>query len=233
MQSCEDFLSFFRSLYQLQQTLLNQPSPAVQTGSPCEKPKAFEPLAPLYATLTTLPDYDHGIRDVRFIDEYTCMACLLYLNVALYDYYFRSQNFTHYLEWVCQQLQGSTSHLNSSLASLLWIFLNNGGYAAFEPPDEGERNWVVSRMLRVMKRMEWKRAGTIWDSLRTILIQFLLTQQECEIGSDQISATALAARETRRQSNLAAPLWDETEMRENILGQLYEGSHVFSTTAVH
>ncbi|KAL1957138.1 hypothetical protein VTO42DRAFT_6281 [Malbranchea cinnamomea] len=228
-QSCEDFLSFFRCLRELQMALLKQPLlPSNNGGTRCGKPKLFEPSAPLYDILTSIPDYDHGIRDVRFIDEYTCMACLLYLNVALYDYYFTSRNFNSYLEWINSEIQSSNSRLNLSVASLLWIFLRNGGFPSGETPDEGERSWFVSRMLRIAKMLEWKRSGTIWDGLRRILIQFLVAQQECGLGGDQLGGAELAARERLLQHPIPV-LWDEEEMRQIILGELYEGPPIFNT----
>jgi hypothetical protein len=158
------------------------------------------------------------------------MACLLYLGVALHDYYYTSRNFNGYLEWLNNELVGSGSRLNAGVATLLWVFLNNGGFPAGETPDAGERSWFVSRMLRVAKRLEWTHAGTIWDSLRSILIQFLIAQQECELGSDQISEAALIARE-KRLSSPTYVLWDEAEMRRNILGPLYGGPPVFTPSA--
>jgi hypothetical protein len=112
---------------------------------------------------------------------------------------------------------------------LLWFFLNNGGFPAGENPDSGERSWFVSRMLRVAKRLEWTHCGTIWDSLRSILIDFLIAQQECELGSERISEGALMARE-RRLSSPTYVLWDEVEMRRNILGPLYAGPPIFMPT---
>lgn len=229
MQSCEDFLSFFRSLHEIQHILLHRslpPSRDAKTGR--GRVKLFEPSTPLYYILTSLPDYDHGIRDVRFIDEYTCMACLLYLNVTLYNYYTTSRNFDSYLEWVDLEMRESNPRLDLSVASLLWIFLRNGGFPSDEIPDEGERSWSVSRMLWVAKRLEWKDAGTIWDGLRSLLVQFLLTQQECGFGRDNVCQEELSAREQLLLTP-APILWDEAEMRQNILGQLYKGTPAFAS----
>jgi hypothetical protein len=164
-----------------------------------------------------LPDYDHGIRDIRFIDEYTCMSCLFFLAVALYDSYRNSTNFDRYLDWLDLEVQKLNPFTNPSVTSVLWIFLNNGGYPQGEAGDAGERCWVVSRMVRIAKRLEWKRQGTIWDRLRQVLINFILAQQECALGSDSVDEEALIARQQR----LLQPseyFWDEDEMREEILG---------------
>jgi hypothetical protein len=164
-----------------------------------------------------LPDYDHGIRDIRFIDEYTCMSCLFFLAVALYDSYRNSTNFDRYLDWLDLEVQKLNPFTNPSVTSVLWIFLNNGGYPQGEAGDAGERCWVVSRMVRIAKRLEWKRQGTIWDRLRQVLINFILAQQECALGSDSVDEEALIAQQQRRLQP-SEYFWDEDEMREEILG---------------
>lgn len=148
------------------------------------------------------------------------MACLLYLNVALHDCYISCSNFDPYLEWLNSEIRNARPRLDLSLASLLWVFLQNGGFASGETPDEGERSWFVSRLLRVAKRLEWKHTGTIWHGLRSILLQFLVTQQQCGLGSDYIGQEELVNREKLRNSPVPT-LWDEEEIRQNILALLY------------
>lgn len=231
LRACEDFLTFFRSLDALQYSLITNAIPSPQSfrqGQDFQPPRLnlFGPSTPLYSILTTLPDYDHGIRDVRYIDEYSCMACLLYLNIALYDHYLASYNFDHYLEWVTLELKKINPHSTPSISSLLWIFLGHGGYMSTGPSDKGERSWFVSRMLRVAKKLEWKRSGTLWDKLRSILLGFLTSHQECGIGRDVVSQAESLARQNRR-----GLLWDEDEMRREILGPLYTGPPVYSITS--
>ncbi|EER43481.1 conserved hypothetical protein [Histoplasma capsulatum H143] len=228
LRACEDFLTFFRSLDALQYSLITNALPSPQSfrqGQDFQPPRLnlFGPSTPLYSILTTLPDYDHGIRDVRYIDEYSCMACLLYLNIALYDHYIASYNFDHYLEWVTLELKKINPHSTPSISSLLWIFLGHGGYMSTGHSDKGERSWFVSRMLRVAKKLEWKRSGTLWDKLRSILLGFLTSHQECGIGRDVVSEAESLARQNRR-----GLLWDEDEMRREILGPLYTGPPVYS-----
>ncbi|OJD15949.1 hypothetical protein AJ78_03854 [Emergomyces pasteurianus Ep9510] len=231
LRACEDFLTFFRSLDALQHLLITSELPTRQNlhyqdaDFQHQKCNLLDTSTPLYSILTTLPDYDHGIRDVRFIDEYACMACLFYLTIALYDYYFTSRNFDHYLEWVTLELKKINPYSTPSISSLLWIFLGHGGYMATELSDKGERSWFVSRMLRVAKKLEWKRHGTLWDELRSTLLGFLTTQQECGIGRDRISETETFARQNRRGLQ-----WEEDEMRKDILGPLYCGPPIFSMT---
>lgn len=226
LQSCEDFLAFFRSFNELECLLLSHPpaSPLNESPtarhSPVRQQKSFTTSTPLYTVLANLPDYDHGIRDVRFIDEYTCMACLLYLNVALYDYYSNSRDFNGYLDWVNGEIKAANRHSNPSISSILWIFLGTGGFPPNDPQDNGERNWFVSRMLRVAKRLEWKQNGRLWDQVRSTLLRFLSTQKECGIGSYDNGEEELAAQR-RRHLEPKTALWDEEEMRLNILGQLY------------
>ncbi|EEQ28438.1 hypothetical protein McanMca71_004741 [Microsporum canis] len=229
LQACEDFLSFFRSLDDLECAFLyNQPLPPLRLANDGlgRPPKPFEETSPLYTLLANLPDYDHGIRDVRFIDEYTCMACLLYLNFALHDCYLNHKNFDDYLNWVNQAIRGVNPRSSPSIASLLWIFLNNGGFQYDEKSDSGERSWLVSRMLRVAKRLEWEQHGRLWDKLRSTLFQFLLTQSQCGLGRPFIDETELNARK-ERLSRGRQFIWDEDEMRQNILGNLYTGPPLF------
>ncbi|KAG2024469.1 hypothetical protein GB937_003661 [Aspergillus fischeri] len=215
-RACEDFLRFFRCLHELEKAALGFPA-TVSGSSPTPRVRRFTPGTPLYSILTMLPDYDHGIRDIRFIDEYTCMSCLFFLAVALYDSYRNSTNFDRYLDWLDMEVQGLSTFTNPSITSVLWIFLNNGGYPQREAGDAGERCWVVSRMVRIAKRLEWKRQGTIWDRLRQVLINFILAQQECALGSDSVDEEALIARQQRRLQS-SEDFWDEDEMREEILG---------------
>lgn len=219
IRACEDFLAFFRSLYAAQLTMLKAPC---QAPSPAEKPRRtclFYSSSRLYCSLTTLPDYDRGIRDVRFIDEYTCLACLLYLNVALYDCYVKQQNFDLYLIWLESEMQRLSDE--PSVSSFMWMFLDNGGYAQGEAGDAGERSWLVSRMLRVAKRLEWNRQGALWDYLRSVLINFVSTQQECGLGADVVGEKEIMARQ-KRLGQGEPRLWDENAMRREILGNLYD-----------
>ncbi|KAK9580321.1 hypothetical protein V6Z92_006914 [Aspergillus fumigatus] len=215
-RACEDFLRFFRCLHELEKAALGCPG-TVSRSSPASRVRRFTPGAPLHSILTMLPDYDHGIRDIRFIDEYTCMSCLFFLAVALYDSYRNSTNFDRYLDWLDMEVQRLSPSTKPSITSVLWIFLNNGGYPQGEAGDAGERCWVVSRMVRIAKRLEWKRQGTIWDRLRQVLINFIFAQQECALGSDSVDEEAFIARQQRRrQSN--EYFWDEDEMRVELLG---------------
>lgn len=238
LRACEDFLTFFRYLYGLQQNLLRSPPPRSSTlgidaeGEAHSRRSFFDPSTPLYTILTTLPDYDHGIRDVRFIDEYTCLACLLYLNLALYDCYKSLKSFDNYLEWLMNEIKGINPYANPSIASVMWLFLNNGGFAGFESPDTGERSWVVSRMLRVAKRLEWKLGGALWDRLCGVLLEFLTTQQDCGLGCIQIGKSELDAR-SKRLSHPENFLWDEDKMRREILGDLYAGPPIYTSEISH
>ncbi|KAF7115224.1 hypothetical protein CNMCM5793_001651 [Aspergillus hiratsukae] len=215
-RACEDFLRFFRCLHELEKAALSFPG-NVSQSSAAPRIRRFTPGTQLHSILTMLPDYDHGIRDIRFIYEYTCMSCLFFLAVALYDSYRNSTNFDHYLDWLDGEVQKLNPFTNPSITSVLWIFLNNGGYPQGEAGDAGERCWVVSRMVRIAKRLEWKRQGTVWDRLRQVLIDFILTQQECALGSESIDQEVLIARQRRRLQS-SEYFWDEDELREEILG---------------
>lgn len=213
-RACETFLAFFRRLNELEDIALAS-SEDVSSGTTPVRTKIFAPGTLLYSILTMLPDYNHGIRDVRFIDEYTCMACLFFLNVTLHDCYLKSSNFDQYLDWLDMEVNQLNAQTNPSITSVLWLFLNNCGYPNGETIDSGERCWFVSRLLRVAKRLEWKRHGTVWDRLRAALIESILTQQECALGSDSPCEEALFARNQKRQNKKS--LWDEEEMRNDIL----------------
>ncbi|KAH1493834.1 hypothetical protein LV164_007565 [Aspergillus fumigatus] len=215
-RACEDFLRFFRCLHELEKAALGCPG-TVSRSSPASRVRRFTPGAPLHSILTMLPDYDHGIRDIRFIDEYTCMSCLFFLAVALYDSYRNSTNFDRYLDWLDMEVQRLGPSTKPSITSVLWIFLKNGGYPQGEAGDAGERCWVVSRMVRIAKRLEWKRQGTIWDRLRQVLINFIFAQQECALGSDSVDEEAFIARQQRRRQS-SEYFWDEDEMRVELLG---------------
>jgi hypothetical protein len=223
IRACEDFLAFFRSLYASQQAMLKAPCRTPSPAKPRRK-HVFNSSSRLYCSLTTLPDYDHGIRDVRFIDEYTCLACLLYLNVALYDCYLKQQNFDLYLIWLESEMQRLSDE--PSVSSFMWMFLDNGGYAQGEAGDAGERSWLVSRMLRVAKRLEWNRQGALWDYLRSVLINFVCTQQECGLGADIVGEEEFLARQKRLGQGEKPSLWDENAMRREILGNLYDATSV-------
>lgn len=198
-----------------------------RSSSMLQRPSIFNETTPLYFILTSLPDYDHGIRDVRFIDEYSCMACLFYLNVALYDYYLSARNFDNYLQWVNWELRKFNPHAAPSIASLLWILMSNGGFPSSDTSDKGERSWFVSRMLRVAKKLEWTKGGALWDDLRRTLVELLITQQQCGIYSDFIGESELLARKKRLSHPWHLP-WDEDAMRRDILGPYYAGSPHFN-----
>jgi len=230
LRACEDFLSFFRCLHSLERAVLRAPFSA-PSGAVSGRRNLFGPGSALYQIVTTIPDYDHGIRDVRFIDEYTCMACLFYMNIALYDCYAKSLNFDRYLEWLDCEVRRIDPHSHPSVTSVLWLFLRNSGYPSGDTADDGERSWLVSRMLRVAKRSEWKRRGALWDRLRQVLIGFLSTQQECGLGSDNLGQAELLARRRKlsEQQEQGEYLWDEDAIRREILGDLYNGVPVYTT----
>ncbi|PWY86293.1 hypothetical protein BO70DRAFT_312837 [Aspergillus heteromorphus CBS 117.55] len=213
-RACEDFLRFFRQLHELERLALESSCTLADDSS--QRVKHFSSGTQLYTILTMLPDYDHGIRDVRFIDEYTCMACLFFIAVSLYDCYMNSSNLDEYLEWLNLEIRNINPYTNPSITSVLWLFLNNGGYPMNDAGDTGARCWIVSRMVRVAKLLEWKRHGTTWDRLRQVLIDFIITQQECALGSDYVDPEALAARQQKRLHG-ADYFWNEVQMREDIM----------------
>ncbi|KAL2816131.1 hypothetical protein BJX63DRAFT_430422 [Aspergillus granulosus] len=220
-RACEDFLRFFRHLRALERAALDSPSALAATKS--QRRKSFFPGTKLHSIITYLPDYDHGIHDIRFIDEYTCITCLLFLAVALYHSYSTSTPFDPYLLWLEAEVNVLNPYNNPSITSILWLFLQHGGFVAGEQPpsDCGARCWVVSRMVRIAKHLEWTRQGRIWDSLRQVLIDFLLTQQECGLGEKTVEAEALAARARKRDARgLGEDFWDEDELRREILKEV-------------
>ncbi|WEW55549.1 hypothetical protein PRK78_000980 [Emydomyces testavorans] len=223
LQACEDFFSFFRSLNELQQSLFQAPlSSNIEMPERRKSPQQstlFKSDSPLYFILTTLPDYDHGIRDIRYIDEYCCIACLLYLNIALYDYYSTSRNFNDYLEWINREIKRLNQYGAVSIASVLWIFLDNGGFPNAEASDDGERNWFVSRILRVAKRFNRTPSKTVWDYLRFTLLEFLIIHQECGIGANSIGEAELNARRHWRH-NKPLIMLEEAELRQTLFVQL-------------
>ncbi|KAL2863071.1 uncharacterized protein BJX67DRAFT_390820 [Aspergillus lucknowensis] len=217
-RACEDFLRFFRHLHELERTALNSPSTLTSTNTP--RRKAFTPGTKLYSIITHLPDYDHGIRDSRFIDEYTRMSCLFFLAVSLYHSYSTSTTFDAYLQWLQAEVDSLNPYENPSITSILWLFLQNDGFIPSEKPANhpNARCWVVSRMVRIAKHLEWKRQGKIWDTIRQVLIEFLLTQQECALGEQAVDAEALASRARKRDAHrLGGYFWNEDELRLEIL----------------
>ncbi|KAI9376508.1 hypothetical protein BJX61DRAFT_551600 [Aspergillus egyptiacus] len=216
-RACEDFLCFFRHLHNLERTALNSAPNLAPVNTPPRR-KSFIPGTKLHSMLTLLPDYDHGIRDIRFIDEYTCMTCLFFLAIALYHSYSTSSRFDPYLQWLEDEVDSLNPYETPSITSILWIFLRHGGFAPTDEQDKsGARCWVVSRMVRIAKLLEWKQQGKIWDSLRTTLIDFIVTQQECALSERVVDANALAAR-ARMRGTPRAGFWDENELRKEILG---------------
>ncbi|KAL2784353.1 hypothetical protein BJX66DRAFT_89279 [Aspergillus keveii] len=217
-RACEDFLRFFRHLHTLERVALDSPSTLASTKS--QRHKSFFPGTKLHSIIAYLPDYDHGIRDIRFIDEYTCITCLLFLAIALHHSYSTSSPFSPYLQWLETEVDSINPYENPSITSILWLFLQHGGFIGGEQPpcDMGARCWVVSRMVRMAKRLEWARHGKIWDSLRQVLTDFIITQQECALGEDTVDAEALAARARRRDAHGTNEyFWDEDELRREIL----------------
>ncbi|KAL5334437.1 hypothetical protein BJX70DRAFT_402571 [Aspergillus crustosus] len=218
-RACEDFLSFFRHLHSLEGAALNSPSTLASSNTPSRR-KSFVRDTKLHSILTDLADYDHGIRGIRFIDEYTCISCLLFLAVALYHSYTTSTPFDSYLHWLENEVYSINPYDNPSITSILWLFLRNGGFMPGEEDqtNSGARCWVVSRMLRIAKLLEWKQHGRIWDSVREVLMTFIVTQQECALGEEFVDAEALAARARMRDSfRERGYFWDEDELRREIL----------------
>ncbi|KAL4879786.1 hypothetical protein BJY04DRAFT_192953 [Aspergillus karnatakaensis] len=218
-RACEDFLGFFRHLHELERTALNSPSTLASSTVPPRR-KSFTAGTKLHSIITVLPYYDHGIRDAGFIDEYTCMTCLFFLAVALYHSYTTFTSFDYYLNWLERQVDSLNSYENPSITSILWLFLQNGGFIpGEEQKNSGARCWVVSRMVRTAKHLQLKQNGRIWITLLQVLTDFIVTQQECALAEEFVDEEALSARAQKRDSNRENDyIWDENEMRREILG---------------
>ncbi|KAI1928136.1 hypothetical protein LOZ66_005311 [Ophidiomyces ophidiicola] len=221
LQACENFFSFFHSLNELQQSLLARYEVEdIEGNESPPTPSFFYQTSPVYDILTSVADYDHGIQDISYIDEYVCVACLFYLNVALFDSYSAPQNFNKYLDWINFEVGKLSSYGTVSVASVLWIFLDNGGFPTGQQADNGERSWSVSQMLRVAKRLCRTASGTLWDDLKSTLLDFLFIHRECGIGNSSVGKQELSARR-RWRHNQPVIIRKEAELRRIMVQQIY------------
>lgn len=154
-------------------------------------------------------DYNHGIKNVGYLHEYGSMACLLYLSIELFWSRTRHGHFTVFLDWLADEMDKQELTWNQSITHLMWIFLKSAGYA-YDSDDEGQRAWLVSRMLRVAKKLEYSRTGQRWEQVRNTLLAILAQHEDLELDGVTV------------EPPVHLP-WEDNELRIEILGDLYSG----------
>jgi hypothetical protein len=196
----------------------------------------FHPFSLLYELLADNPqNYNLGVKGVRYIKDCTSMACLLYINCTLWDYRTQTQRLDRYLHWLSTQVRHKELDTNRSVEVLLWILWRDGKGEGddYDDPDEkreftlnysdsgeeqasrkdkGERSWLVSRMLRVAKRL----GDQSWDKVREVLLKFL-------------RVPVLAQEAASLDEAIFGLPWGEDELRMEILGEMYGGPPELST----
>jgi hypothetical protein len=180
--ACEQFLSLLRTLVnQLQNSTDKHTAskPDSETTSlPHQFLRYFHPLSLLLKTVPK-PDTPPIVTRMRSLEVYSSLACLLFINVALLDYppappstpqplsttppkdppKPEDSPLPSYLKWLSETISEMLS-FNCKAQVLMWIFWYNGGDGA-DPTNKrnSERNWLVFRMLWVVKRLEAAEVG--------------------------------------------------------------------------
>ena len=208
-KACEQFIAWFRHLTTLSRPAVRSPRSLDSRQAKDPSGRLFQPGSSLYSLLTYMHDYNHGIKNVGYLHEYSSMACLLYLSVELFMCRYRQNHFTAFLDWLAEEMEKQELTWNQSITHLMWIFLKSGGYS-YGFDDDGERSWFVSRMLRVAKKLEYSRTGQRWEQVRNTLLAVLAQHEDLELDGDT------------GKPPVQLP-WDENELRMEILGDLYTG----------
>jgi hypothetical protein len=167
------------------------------------------------------------------------MGSLLFINFTLWDFCNRLKRLEKFLAWLENEVRLKSLDTNHSVETLLWIFwrddANDGMEFAAESDVEShttsrdnpnlgrtgitvannveERNWFVTRMLRVAKRL----GSESWEKVRQTLVSFLLAPEDDEKGS----APVVVEGSPDRSRCLKKLPWNDNELRKEILANLY------------
>lgn len=227
--ACEQFLSFFQYLsLQRREFSLRKHSPRVQNLLST----VLGQQSTLFRLLAENPKrIGPGAPGIRYSKDHCCLACLLLLNIALWDYADRPRTLEKFLKRLDQEVRSRNLEHNRSVETLLWIFWKDGeiefdedpvdsaidgepiGVSRFLTHDACERNWLVTRLLRMAKRLN----HVSWEMVRTTLLTCLLVSQ-AKGGS-----TSGGTREGSLQWNRMYLPWNDDDLRKAILGDLYSG----------
>lgn len=161
---------------------------------------------------------------------------MLFVNFILWDYRDQPRKLERFLLWLEEEATARELSRNRSAELLLWTFWRAGeadgdhyGYSideegADKSPAENisfstggkpatigaaERNWFITRMLRVAKRLG---AGS-WNRVRGTLLIFLLENDDMELEAP----LNIYGNAPRRPAHLLSLQWNDNEMRMEIL----------------
>jgi hypothetical protein len=192
--------------------------------------------------------YVRTVSGVRYSKDLCWMGSLLFINFALWDFSNQPERLERYLSWLENEVRLKGLDTNHSVETLLWVFwrdsANNGNDCIEEVDDSDverkdtrhgctsaferkgvaiaknveERNWFVTRMLRVAKRL----GPESWEKVRDTLLAFMLAPEQNE--DDTTTRIKESPGPTRQLNRLP---WEEDQLRREILATLYVSSPIF------
>ena len=209
--ACEQFLAIFRGHDKVEE--LYSPVPGAANFQDtfelheCRQ-SALAPGAPLFNLLAPYVPRAEKIGTASYMKAYCRLACLLYLKCATWHCRNNPSRLTQYYRWLDGEMKAQSLDTNPSIEGLMWIFLLKDGNVDISegwqsrPITDGERNWFISRILRVAKRLIMNGHHETWQRMNQVLWGILTVPEDT--------------------SGDGLP-WDDELLRQEILGDLYVG----------
>ena len=236
--ACEQFLSFFHDLSEKRHPDHNTETPTAQARtSERRRITLFSPSSPLHRILATPPPASANMYDRTTTQDYCRLACLLNLTLALMAYSSLPDRFERYLQWLAMEIIRNNIDLSMRIEHLYYIlmrgFRDDNEHDRSEDEDKfltgsqyrnmcdaGERNWLVSRLLCVAKRLDRPDTQRLWHSVQNTLAQNLPSSNAGDANADSV-----AARPSIQD-------WKDDEIRKAVLGDLHPGPQFYVVASV-
>ena len=236
--ACEQFLSFFHDLSEKRHPDHNTDTPTGQAQTAERRRIAlFSPSSPLHRILATPLPASANMYDRTTTQEYCRLACLLNLNLALMAYSSLPDRLERYLQWLATEIVRNNIDLSMRVEHLYYIlmrgFRDDNGVDRTEDDDDsltesrhrdvcdaGERNWLVSRLLYVAKRLDRPGTQRLWHSVQNTLAQYLLSSGVGDANADSVAARPLIQD------------WKDDEMRKAVLDGLHPGPQFYAVASI-
>jgi hypothetical protein len=225
--ACEQLLGFFHDLAQKEH---NDNLTTTWQGHTSDRRRValLSPFSPLHRLLATPPPTGANMYDRTTTQDYCRLACLFNLNLALNKYSAHPDRLERYLQWLTTEIIRNNIDLSLRVEHLYYILMRgfrDGDWhygseddsnsitssPSVDERDNGECNWLVSRLLCVAKRLDRPDTQGLWQSVQSVLAQNLLLPNQDGAGADTGSARPVVLQ------------WEDEEMRKAVLGDFYPG----------
>ena len=190
-RSCDEFVKFYtqRRLNALQALPTSQADQERHKHFPM-RTHCFRPGTRMYHALSPV-ETRYGSPEKRRAVDNCRLACLIYLNAVISDYGDFSPKTEEFFTAFSKFIEDDDYDCSLAAEHLLWSLVRG-----IEERKAYERTWMVSRMMGVVKRANWR----IWIDVETALRLFLVIPDN---NSELIQYLSTPDAESLRQEVMA------------------------------